>query len=116
MDKNDITRLLKSAKIPTIPEKNLPPISEQRKFIQTQIDEVKKVLFRNQFELAVAKEHLINEDVNIQRAGEQTVLKIAAEMRSYEITLRALKKVLFELPEDETKSEDTSEDSSSTAV
>lgn len=107
MDKNEIARTLATAKVPEYKDADLPSIEERIDFIDTQIAEIKKVIFRFVFELEVYKFYMENKDENVQETGQSKYKENAVQLKSYLITLKGLRRVKAGLMEQLAKKEPT---------
>jgi hypothetical protein len=99
MDKNQKQRIITSAKLPLLTDSVLPSLEDRKDFLDKQIDEVKKVIYRCVFEIEVYKDFMDNRDEAVQQAGEAEFKRRASELRSYHLTLKTLKRVRAELEE-----------------
>lgn len=93
MDKNEIVRVVQSAKIPNLSALDVPTLSKRVEFVDEQIGQMKSIIWRCSTEIDVYKFYLESPDHAIREAGEQKLKQTAAELKSYHLTLKGLRRV-----------------------
>lgn len=96
MDKNDKLRLFK--KVPKIlPSEELHP-KNKREFVENQILERQKVLWREYVTIKSAEVWADENDTDANRAAETAVAETIPRMKSLKLEIKALQEVLKSLP------------------
>lgn len=96
MDKNDKLRLFK--KVPKLLSSEELHPNNKREFVETQLFESQKALYRLHVEIEKAKVFADEDDADANRSAENLVTQAIPTLKSLKLEIKALHTVLKSLP------------------
>jgi len=103
LDRNELTRLV--TKVPKITSQELPSVAEKIKWVETQIEEYQKGMYRQTLDLKVALNYATKDDMDAVSVAEQKIREVTGNVKGIKWSLEALRKELTELKSEQKASE-----------